>query len=97
MQSAAFTIFAPRFPEEGGETWGDMRFSISWKASGYADEVELRAVRGAPEDLAPSQILELLVADLRRRGRLQGENPDGRTPALLFFEESVRLPPAPEV
>ena len=78
-------------------TWDEIRFSISWKAYCFADEAELRRVREHAEDLTREKILDLLIADLRKRGRLQGEVPDGRTLALLLIDEYIRFPqPAPE-
>ena len=43
-----------------------------------------------------SQILGLLVADLRKRGRLEGGVSDGRVLALLLIEYGQFPQPAPE-
>src|SRR5262249_58426975 len=44
--------------------WGDLRFSISWKAYCYADERERRAVEAHTDDLTREQILATLIAHL---------------------------------
>jgi hypothetical protein len=73
-------------------SWDDIRFSISWKAYCFADEAELRRVREHSDDLTRDQILELLLNDLRKRGRLQGDVPNGRALALLLIDEYIRFP-----
>jgi len=72
--------------------WDDIRFSISWKAYCFADEAELRRVREHSEDLTRDRILDLLIADLRKRGRLRREVPSGRALALLLIDEYIRFP-----
>jgi hypothetical protein len=74
--------------------WNEVRFSISWKAYCFADERERRAWREHQDDLALDGILDRLVADLRARGRLDGERPDPTTLALRLIDEYVRFPAA---
>jgi hypothetical protein len=77
--------------------WDDIRFSISWKAYCFADEAELRLVREHSDDLTRARILDLLGADLCKRGRVRGEVPKGRALALLLIDEYIRFPKsAPE-
>ncbi len=83
--------------DEGRElaryAWEDLRFSISWKAYCYADEAEERAVRDHSDDLDRGRVLETLVADLRRRGRIGDGVPDDTELALTMIDEYIRFPP----
>jgi hypothetical protein len=72
--------------------FGDLRFSVSWKAYCYADERERRLVDSHEDDLALGFILDELERDLRARGRLEGPRPADRDFALLLIEEYVRFP-----
>jgi len=97
-----------RLVHEGGERWSvrdgdaevtryrwdDIRFSVSWKAYCYADEAERRAVAEHTDDLTRERILETLIDDLRRRGRLPKgpPPPPSRELALLLIEEYIRFP-----
>ncbi len=73
--------------------WGELRFSISWKAYVHADEAEQRAVREHRDDLSRAAVLERLIEDLRGRGRLEGPLPDETALALLLIDEYVHFPP----
>ena len=76
--------------------WEEMRFSISWKAYCFRDQAERRAWAQHRDDLSLEFILDRLVADLRRRGRLTGERPGNLDLALQLVDEYVRFPaPAP--
>jgi hypothetical protein len=48
--------------------WGDLRFSVSWKAYCFADEAERLAWRTNADDLTFEFILDRLRADLDERG-----------------------------
>lgn len=72
--------------------WGDIRFSVSWKAYCYADEAERRMVETHADDLTREYIVDTLVRDLRRRGRLVAKVPNGTDLALLLIEEYIRFP-----
>jgi len=73
--------------------WGELRFSISWKAYCYADEAERRIVEEGRDDLDLDRILATLAADLRRRGRIAGSPPaDEDEYARLLIEEYIRFP-----
>lgn len=77
----------------------ELRFSISWKAYCFADEAERRCVREHRDDLELQEILDTLVEDLRRRGRLSRSAPvpGEEELALLLVDEYVRFPaPAAE-
>jgi hypothetical protein len=71
----------------------DLRFSISWKAYCYTDEAEEALVREHCDDLSRAQVLEVLTADLRRRGRIQGETPKPTDLALAIISEYIQYPP----
>jgi hypothetical protein len=71
----------------------ELRFSISWKAYCYADAAEERLVREHGDDLTRAQVLDTLVADLRRRGKLGRELPGDSELALLIIETYIQYPP----
>ena len=73
--------------------WKELRFSISWKAYCFADEKERRAWAEHADDLTVDTVLERLLADLRRRGRLAGEAPTGQPLADLLIDEYIHYPP----
>jgi hypothetical protein len=74
--------------------WGEIRFSVSWKAYCYADAADQRRVREHADDLTRGQAVDMLVDDLRKRGRVGGTLPDWRTLALTMIEEYIRFPPS---
>jgi hypothetical protein len=83
--------------ELGGETlarhrWGEIRFSVSWKAWCFADAAEERAVREHRDDVTRAKALATLVADLRARGKLGEETLPDRELALRIIEEYIRFP-----
>jgi hypothetical protein len=72
--------------------WGEVRFSVSWKAYCYADERERQIVEQHEDDLELDGILATLEADLRRRGELDGPRPPDREFAELLIGSYVRFP-----
>jgi hypothetical protein len=72
--------------------WDDLRFSVSWKAYCYADEAERRMVEEHTDDLTRPQIMASLLADLRTRGRLREDVPNGTDLGLLLIDEYIRFP-----
>lgn len=72
--------------------WGEIRFSVSWKAYCHADDADRRRVQDHTDDLTRARAVDVLVADLRERGRLGESLPDRRTLALAMIEEYVRFP-----
>jgi hypothetical protein len=74
--------------------WGEIRFSVSWKAYCYADDAERRAAREHTDDLTRPHALETIRDDLRRRGRSEAGQDDPRLLALAIIEEYVRFPAA---
>jgi hypothetical protein len=72
--------------------WDDIRFSVSWKAYCYTDEAERRMVEEHTDDLTRPGIMDTLLADLRRRGRLADQMPGGADLALLLIDEYIRFP-----
>ncbi len=75
----------------------EVRLSISWKAYCFADDAERAAWRTNVDDLSLEVILDTLVADLARRGRLaRHERPSDAELGRLLIDEYVRFPaPAP--
>ncbi|HUP85220.1 MAG TPA: hypothetical protein VM143_06095 [Acidimicrobiales bacterium] len=74
----------------------DLRYSVSWKAYCFADDDERDAWATHADDLALDVILDVLVDDLRRRGRL---GPDERRPAdaalgKLLIDTYIHFPAA---
>jgi hypothetical protein len=72
--------------------WGDLRFSISWKAYCFADEAERRAWREHSDDLELDAILDRLLADLRTRGRFGDARPPQTDLALAIIDEYIKFP-----
>jgi hypothetical protein len=72
----------------------EIRYSVSWKAYCFADEVERAAWAHHTDDLTLDFILERLVADLADRGRIADVD-HGLSDAdlgKLLIEEYVRFP-----
>jgi hypothetical protein len=74
--------------------WGEIRFSVSWKAYCYADERGRRIAAGHADDLTRAQAVDALVRDLRSRGRIGERELEPRELALAIIEEYVRFPAA---
>jgi hypothetical protein len=73
--------------------WDDMRFSVSWKAYCFRDEVERDAWRDHSRDLDADTVLQTLCDDLRERGRIGPERPSNRELAEILVAEYVKFPP----
>jgi hypothetical protein len=73
--------------------WDQLRFSISWKAYCFADEAEERAVREHSDDLGRARVLDTLVEDLRKRGRIGATVPGESELALTIIDEYIQFPP----
>jgi hypothetical protein len=72
----------------------EVRLSISWKAYCFVDEAERDAWRTNTDDLSLASILDTLVDDLRRRGRLGAdeERPADAELGRLLIKEYVHFP-----
>jgi len=72
--------------------WDDLRFSVSWKAYCFRDDAERDAWKAHAGDLSLDAVVDRLVADLRERGRVDGDPP--RTPelGLLMIDEYIHFP-----
>ncbi len=72
--------------------WNDLRFSVSWKAYCFRDDAERDSWRDHADDLSLDAVVDRLVADLRDRGRVDGDV--ARTPelGLLMIDEYIRFP-----
>jgi len=76
--------------------WDEIRFSVSWKAYCFRDEAERRAWREHTDDLSLEFVLDRLVDDLKRRGRIDLRPSDAELPKVLI-EEYIHFPrPAAE-
>jgi hypothetical protein len=72
--------------------WEDLRFSVSWKAYCFADEVERDAWRTGRDTLTLDRILDTLVSDLAARGRVDANVARDADLGRLFIDEYVRFP-----
>jgi len=70
--------------------WDEVRFSVSWKAYCYRDEVEHRRVDEHGDDLTFDGILDTLRADLRSRGASVPS--DEHELARLLIDTYIRFP-----
>jgi len=70
----------------------DIRYSVSWKGYCFADDDERKAWSEHSDDLSLDYILDTLEADLRSRGRLDGERPADVEFAKLLIDEYVKFP-----
>lgn len=73
----------------------EIRLSVSWKAYCFGDAPERDAWRSHTDDLSLEMVLDRLEADLRGRGRLDGDRPDDTTFSKLLIEEYVDFPGVP--
>jgi hypothetical protein len=71
--------------------WGDLRYSVSWKAYCFADDAERDAWRAHSSDLELAAVLETLVADLGRRGH-RGFTASSPELGRVLIDEYVRFP-----
>ncbi len=72
--------------------WGDLRYSISWKAYCFKDAAEENLWRSGSDDLSIDFILDRIEADLRACGALQGARPDPTAFATLMVNHYIRFP-----
>ncbi|MEY2398497.1 MAG: hypothetical protein QOJ00_1671 [Actinomycetota bacterium] len=72
--------------------WDELRFSVSWKAYCFADEAERDRWRAGSDELNLDVVLERLIADLRRRGRIPGPLPSKPEIALMIIDEYIVFP-----
>jgi hypothetical protein len=72
----------------------DLRYSISWKAYCFADAAERAAWERHSDDLALTDILDTLIADLVARGRLgsAADRPDDVALGRMIIDEYTRFP-----
>lgn len=72
--------------------WPDLRYSISWKAYCFKDEVEEATWREGTDDLSVDFILDRLEAALRQCGILEGARPEPTEFALMLVKNFVHFP-----
>jgi len=70
--------------------WDEVRFSVSWKAYCYRDEAEHRLVDEHRDDLELGELLDVLRADLGRRGLAVPS--DEHELARLLIDTYIRFP-----
>jgi len=72
----------------------EVRLSISWKAYCFTDDAERDAWRTNTDDLSLETILDTLVDDLVRRGRLAGgdDRPPDAELGRMLIDEYVKFP-----
>jgi len=75
--------------------WGDLRFSISWKAYCFADEAERTAWHDHADDLAFDFILDRLRADLDARGILAADAELADAELAILLIDTYEHYPAP--
>jgi hypothetical protein len=78
----------------GDYAWGELRFSVSWKAYCFADEAERQAWRTHSDDLTTEAVVARLVDDMIARGRVAADAPVDRALGLAMIDEYVRYPGA---
>jgi predicted dehydrogenase len=72
--------------------WGELRFSLQWKAHCYEDEAEKELIASHEDDLDLEMVTEMLVDDLRRRDVIGDEVPDDTQLALTLIDTYVQFP-----
>jgi len=77
-----------------GYAWEELRFSISWKAYCFADEAERQAWAEHRRDLSVDEVVERLLADMRRRGVVGASAPAGNELVDLIIDTYVHFPAA---
>jgi hypothetical protein len=72
--------------------WPDLRYSISWKAYCFKDEIEEATWREGTDDLTVDFILDRLEVALRKRGVLDRRRPEPTEFALMLVKNFVHFP-----
>jgi hypothetical protein len=72
--------------------FGELRFSVSWKAYCYEDASDRERVLRHEDDLQLASILDTLERDLRERGAMTGPRPADHDFALLLIDRYIRFP-----
>jgi hypothetical protein len=72
--------------------WTALRFSVSWKAYCFRSEAEARTWREHSDDLRLEDVLDVLVADLKQRGKIGKELPHEPELIELLIDEYVAYP-----
>jgi hypothetical protein len=70
----------------------ELRFSVSWKAYVFPDTEARDRWRDHTDDLTYDVIVERLLDDLRRRGRIDASATPDRELGLLAIDEYIRFP-----
>jgi hypothetical protein len=72
--------------------WGEIRFSVSWKAYCFGDDAERAAWHEHTDDLTLEQILDTLLDDLRERGVCDQRPADDADLARLLVATYIHFP-----
>ena len=86
-------VFSPDGTEVGTYDWDTVRFSASWKAYCFRDEVERNAWSDHSNDLTIESITERLTEDLLDRGFLSDRSADNVTLARAIVDAYYHAPP----
>ena len=87
-----WSLAKPDGSEVARYQWEDLRYSISWKAYCFADEVEKVKWADKTDDLTLDYILDTLESELRTRGALTRARPDPTSFAQALVNEFIRFP-----
>ena len=87
-----WSLAKPNGEEVAQYTWADLRYSISWKAYCFRDEVEQEKWATKSDDLTLEQILQTLESELIDRGVLSGARPEPTAFAQLLVDTFIRFP-----
>jgi hypothetical protein len=90
--TGAWHLTSDRGEPLGTYRFGDLRFSVSWKAYCYADEAERARVERHADDLELGFILDTLERDLRARGALAGPRPAEHDFGRLLIDRYIHFP-----
>ncbi|MFT4570516.1 MAG: hypothetical protein ACI8TX_000537 [Hyphomicrobiaceae bacterium] len=72
--------------------WQDLRFSISWKAYCFADEAERTAWAEHHDDLKVEDVISRMLEDLRARGIVGDQPPEGQELVDLLIDAYIQFP-----
>ena len=88
----AWRLLAPDGSVSATYTWDELRFSVSWKGYGFANEAARDAWRDHTDDLDAAAVVDRLVDDLVARGLASPGVARDRDLGLLLIDTYVRFP-----
>ncbi|MCO4747173.1 MAG: hypothetical protein KC912_20415 [Proteobacteria bacterium] len=72
--------------------WGELRYSVQWKANCFVDAAEKSLIESHDDDLNTQTVIDTLAEDLRQRGRITGDRPADIDLALMMMDEYIVFP-----